>query len=166
MAIAATPLVPKDGTITITDGAGTPLEFEVTYEDGDFQIAGLAAGDWEVETFYDRGIPYTVRNVKRKTYEFTFTCHAIALSNNSSGVVLDVVRKAGTWGSATSVNTTGDAHLVKVVFKGERTDLSATSDTFLNMFECHLQADFAEGIPGKLTIKGTVINITSTTATG
>ena len=166
MAIAATPLVPKDGTITISDGAGTPLSFEVTYEDGDFQIAGLAAGDWEVETFYDRGIPYSVRNIKRKSYEFTFTCHAVALSNASSGVILDVVRKAGTWASATAVNTAGDAHLVKVVFRGERTDLGATADSLLNLFECHLQADFSEGVPGKLTIKGTVINITSATATG
>lgn len=156
MALASTPLCPKDGTIVFTDGAA--LSYTLVYEDGDLQVSGLMEGQWETETFDDRGIPTSSRDVRRtQAIEFSFTAHAIAIVGDGTTATLgDVVLRQKVWAAATSTSpaSTGDVYTTQLAWTGERTDLGATSDTTLTMKYCRLSMDFAEGVPGKLSVKG------------
>lgn len=152
------PAIPKDGTITIYDGAGSPLSYEVTYEDGDFSAPEMAEGFEEIVEFEDRGTVYAARKTGRKSQDFSFSCHAIRFARDASGSntqILDVILKLNAWSAATSTAATySDAHMVKLVFKSERSDLGETNDSTITLKFCHLRAGFQEGVPGKFSISG------------
>ena len=163
MANAATPFIPKDGKITISDGAGSPISLIIPYEDGDLQLSGLTEGQMTTQEFRSRGKVYSVRKVEDRPIEGTFTCHATQfLSDGTTATPFDVVMKKGVWASATSTGpNTGDAQLYKLVWTGERTDFGATADNTVTYKYCRFEMDFAEGIPGKLTIKFTAFNFST-----
>ena len=155
MANASVPLIPKDGTIVITDGAA--LSFTVVYEDGDLQAAGLKSDQMATQIFKDRGIPYSARETERdEAIEFSFSAHAIAIvGDNTTATIGDILLRKKVWAAYTSTAAAfGDAKCVQVAWTGERTDLGATADTTLTLKYCRLEADFSEGIPGKWAIKG------------
>lgn len=157
MADAVFPMIPKDGTITLYDGAGSPLSYEVAYEDGDFSAPELAEGLEEVVEFEDRGTVYAARKTGRKSQDFSFSCHALRFKRDGSGNthIADVVMKQGAWSAATSTAASySDAHMVKVVFKAERSDFGESADSTITLKFCHLRAGFQEGVPGKFSISG------------
>lgn len=149
-------MIPKDGTIVITDGAA--LSFTVIYEDGDLQVTGLMSSQMETQVFKDRGIPYSARETERtEAIEFSFTCHAMAIvGDNTTATIGDIVLRQKVWSAYTSTTpaANGDAKTVQVAFTGERTDLGATADTTLTLKYCRLSGDFGEGLPSKWSIKG------------
>jgi len=159
MALATTPLVPKDGTIVFSDGAA--LTYTLVYEDGDLQVSDLKESQWVTQVFKDRGIPYSARDVERdEAIEFSFTAHAIGVvGDNTTATIGDVVMRLKVWAAATSTMpaSTGDVYTVQLAWTGERTDLGATADTTLTLKYCRLSMDFAEGVPGKISVKGRAI---------
>jgi hypothetical protein len=164
MADKAFPIIPKDGKITIYDGAGSPLSYEVVYEDGDFNAPELAEGFEEVIEFEDRGTVYAARKAGRKSQDFSFSCHALRFKRDGSGNthITDVVLKQGAWSAATSTAADySDAHMVKLVFSAERSDFGESVDTSITLKHCHLRAGFAEGTPGKFSISGRVYQFAS-----
>lgn len=164
MALAQAPLVPKDGTLVITDNAGTPLSLTVQYEDGDFSIDNMQEDQWEVQTFLDRGTPYSVRRTEKSPLSFSFSAHAVALlGDGTTAGLADVVLKKGVWASASSKLPTanGDAYLVQVAWTGERSDFGASADAGLTLKYCRLKMSFAEGVPGKINITGECIPLST-----
>lgn len=166
MAVATIPLIPKDGTLLINDGAGSPLGYTIVYEDGDLQVTGLMEGQLSVQRFDDRGVPYAVRSVQRENIEFSFSLHAISLlGDGTTAMISDVALKLGVWASATSLtgatSALGDAYLVKLTFTGERSNFGATADTTMVLKYCRLSLDVAEGVPGKWSVKGTAFPLSS-----
>lgn len=162
MALATNPLVPKDGSIVITDGAA--LSLTINYEDGDFSVSGLQKDQRSTQVFRNRGKTYSVRETDDTDIEFSFSCHAISLvGDGTTATIGDVVRRSGVWVAATSTlpAASGDAYCVQVKWTGERTNFGATSDTSVTLKYCHLSLDYAEGIPGKLSIKGTAYCIST-----
>lgn len=165
MADKAFPMIPKDGKITIYDGAGTPLSYEVVYEDGDFSSPEFSEGFEDVVEFEDRGAVYSARKVGRKSKDFAFSCHALRFGRDASGSnthILDVLLKKNAWSAATSTGATyTDAHTLKVVFSAERSDLGETNDTTITIRYAHLRVGFQEGVPGKFSISGRAFMFTS-----
>lgn len=158
MSVALNPLIPKDGRIVISDGAGSPISLTVLYEDGDLQAAGLMKDQQEVQAFRRRGTFYSGRQIGSKDIEFSFTCHALGiLGDGTTALMGDVILRKGVWVAATSTLplTAGDAFCVQLAWTGERTDFGASADSSLTLKYCHLTADFSEGLPGKWSIKGT-----------
>ena len=49
MSDAAAPLIPRDGSLVFSDGAGTPLTCTLAYTDGDVKIDGITQGNWETQ---------------------------------------------------------------------------------------------------------------------
>lgn len=158
MSNSANPLIPVDGVITITDGTGTPLSFSAAYEDGDFKVGPLNAGQQTRQSFKSRGKTYSVRDVEDMDITFSFTCHATQiLGDGTTATIADVVLKKGPWASATSIlpAANGDSYLLTVKWTGERSDLGATADNTITLKYCALDLEFAEGVPGTLSISGT-----------
>ena len=163
MANTANPLIPVDGVITITDGAA--LSLTLNYEDGDIQIQGLNGQNQKsFQSFKSRGKTYSVRAVEDVDIEFSFTAHAVhIIGDGTTGTLGDVALKKAAWAAATSKlsSSNGDAYLVQVSWRGERTNFGATNDNVVTMKYCALTLDFAEGVPGKLSIKGTCFPIST-----
>jgi hypothetical protein len=155
MAVTANPLVPVDGTLLINDGAA--LSYTIVYEDGDFSASNIKKGQKAVVAFRDRGATYSVREMEDEEIEFSFSAHAVALlGDGTTAMPTDVVAKKGVWAAATSLlaSTSGDAYLLKLTFTGERSNFGATNDTTMVLKYCHCTIDFAEGSPGKFSVKG------------
>lgn len=160
MSNANTPIIPKDGVLHILDGAGTPLDFTVLYDGGDLSFSGLNQGFSTRQIFMSRGVPYSVRDTELKPIEFTFTCDAVhILGDGTTATIYDVLMKKAPWASATSTlpTTRGDTYCLTFKFTAERSNLGATADNTVTLKYCFFEMDFAEGIPGKWTIKGTMI---------
>lgn len=154
MANTATPLLPVDGSITITDGGA--LSFTVAYEDGDFQFGDVNPTQKTRQSFMKRGKVYAVRDVEDQPIEVTFTCHAVhIIGDGTTATIGDVVLKKGPWSSATSTlpTTAGDAYCLTVKWTGERSNFGATADNSVTLKYCTLDLNFAEGVPGKLSLK-------------
>lgn len=162
MANAANPLIPVDGQLTITDGAA--LTFTVAYEDGDFQVTNLNSSQKTRQAFKNRGKTYSVRDVEDQDIEFSFTAHATHIIGDGTTAVLgDIILKKGPWSAASSKlpAANGDSYLVGVAWRGERTNFGATNDNVITLKYCSVSVDFAEGVPGKLSIKGTAFCIST-----
>lgn len=162
MANTANPLLPVDGTVTITDGAA--LSLVLLYEDGDFSVTGLTNSQKTRQSFKSRGKTYSVRDVEDQDIEFSWTAHAIhIIGDGTTATIGDIVLKKAVWASATSKLATanGDAYLVQVSWRGERTNFGATNDNVVTMKYCALTMDFSEGVPGKISIKGTAYPIST-----
>lgn len=159
MANSATPLIPVDGVLTITDNTPTtPLSYVLQYEDGDFQVGSLNNSQKTRESFTSRGKTYSVRDVEDQNIEFSFTCHAVhIIGDGTIATIGDVVLQAGAWSAAISMLpvANGDSYLLQVGWTGERSNFGATADNSITLKYCALDIDFAEGVPGKLSIKGT-----------
>jgi len=151
------PSIIRDGTVTIRDGAGSPLSYEVVFEDGDFSISDLREGGQDIQEFEDRGNVYSARKIGRKSKQFSFTCHGLRFKREGSGNthITDVVLKQGAWASATSTGAAySDAHMVEVEFSIDRSSLGESTDSKITLAYCSLSAGFQEGNPGKISISG------------
>lgn len=159
MALPTTPIIPIDGAIVLSDNTGTPITITVAYEDGDLQVSGLEQAYMEVQVIESRGTPYAARNVRYKPIEFSFTAHLVGTVDATDSSLLAALLKLGTtpWASATSMLATakGDAYMLKVAWTAERTNFGGTADASLTLKYCRLSVDMSEGVPGKLSVKGT-----------
>lgn len=163
MANTANPLIPVDGSVQITDGGA--LSLTLSYEDGDLSISGLNGQNQKsFQSFKARGKTYAVRAVEDVDIEFSFTCHAVhIIGDGTTGTLGDAILKKAVWAAATSklATTNGDAYLLQVRWTGERTNFGATNDNVVTMKYCALTLDFSEGVPGKLSVKGTCYPIST-----
>lgn len=163
MANAASPLIPVDGSIVITDGAS--LSLTLSYEDGDLQISSLNGQNQKsFVSFKGRGKTYAVRAVEDVDIEFSFSAHAVGIIGDGTTALLgDAVLKKGVWASATSKLPTanGDAYLLQVRWTGERTNFGAAADSVVTLKYCALTMDISEGVPGKISVKGTCYPIST-----
>lgn len=158
MALSATPIIPRDGTLTIKDNTGTPLSFVIPYTDGDFSLSGIVEDQSAVQSFKNRGRTYAIRKTEDQDLEFSFTCHCHALLGDGTLAGLyDVLAKKGVWASAVSTlpAAAGDAFTVSLTFTAERTNLGATTDSTTILKYCRLSGDFQEGVPSTLSFSGT-----------
>lgn len=155
MAFAGAPITPTDGTLVISDGAGSPLTCTIQYEDGNFSLTGMNQGAMDTVVFMDRGRPYAIRKEKNRPIPFSFTAHALSMVGDPGSACF----KKGTWASATSTlptaNGGSEVFCVKLVYTAERTDFGASTDSTATFLICRItDVDFAEGMPSTFTIKG------------
>lgn len=158
MALAGVPIIPRDGTLTIKDGAGTPLSYAIPYTDGDLSISGIVEDQYAVQEFKNRGRLYAVRKTEDQNLEISFSAHAHAiLGDGTLAGLYDVLAKKGVWASATSTlpASAGDVYCVTLVFAAERTNFSATTDVSVTLKYVHLSGDFQEGAPSTISFSGT-----------
>lgn len=158
MSNAANPLVPVDGTMTVTDGAA--LSWAMVYDEGDFKINGLSATFKDMQQFKSRGKVYAARDIEDTAIEVSFTCHAVMMiGDGTTATIGDIVLRKGPWAAYTSTlpAAAGDAKCVQIVWRGERSNYGASVDVTLTLKYLHLTAEFSEGVPGKFAVKGELV---------
>lgn len=159
MALDSNAMVPRDGTLTLSDATGTPITLTVAYEDGDFSWDGMEEGYFEVEIFYDRGTPYNARKTKIHDLTWEFSAHATDFTDATEKTILDAVLKKGAFASGVSqLGSTADVWALKVNFVAERSNYtSGATDSSLTIAKNRLRVGFAEGNPAKFKVTGRAI---------
>jgi len=154
MADAVAPLIPRDGSLVLSDGAA--LTLTVLYTDGDLKIGNISQGNLVVQAFKDRGTPYSLRGTEIQEISVSFSCHAVMTVGASSP--LEAVRKTGTWAAATSTTPSAsggfEVHTVQAVWTGERSNFGATADSTLTLKKVRFTGSFSEGTPGMFSFEG------------
>lgn len=162
MAISSKPKNFRDGTITLSDGSGSPITLTVQYEAGDFSIDNVSQSQSEVETYLDRGSFHNVRKTNFAPATFTFTATMTDLSDATEKCLWDAVNKSGAFSAGVSRGDT-DVWLLQVGLTIEGTDFGDPSDHTLVLDKCHLTISFAEGSPNTFTLNGTCFGSISAT---
>jgi hypothetical protein len=152
MAMSTLPWIPKDGVITIKDGAGTPLSLTVTYEEGDFSFDSIAADQKETTVFKDRGVTYAIRQTEEIDPTISFSAYATDLTDAADVTLFDVLRWGGAWSAATTTLVGGKAVDITFATTTTGTGGGTSSITFHGVV---LKGGFSEGAPGKFSLTGT-----------
>lgn len=158
MANAATPIIPRDGTLTVADGAA--LTLAIAYHNGDLKMSGLNAYQDEHEFFMSRGEIYGGRRSQKKVVDFTFTADLVHLLGDATTATLfEAIMRKGVWAAATSTwpAAAGDAYTLKFTWAVERTNFGGAGDNTVVAKYVQCDIDIEEGVPSKISVKGRII---------
>tara|TARA_Y100000401_G_scaffold99522_1_gene87847 strand:- start:418 stop:900 length:483 start_codon:yes stop_codon:yes gene_type:complete len=143
--------VPRDGTITITNGDATV--YTVAYEAGDFSMNLDKA---ERIVIYDRASIVGLRSGNDPVPSVSFSCHLREFANASADTLLDFIYKTGNSAAATSTGGTGfEQFLCTLEFQANMSALSG-SNTKITFGKVLLSAAVSEGSPDTINISGEV----------
>lgn len=145
--------VARDGLITLSDGAGTPLTHTVEYEEGDFSVSPEKA---ERVVLRDRGVIAGLRKGDDPVPTFSFSVYMRDFIDSADTTIIDVIEQTNGASSWTSTGGTGfEQFLIDVAFSAEGTDHGDAGDHTVTMTKCHLVWEFAEAKDGnKITVSG------------
>tara|TARA_R100000315_G_scaffold47863_1_gene22380 strand:+ start:95 stop:574 length:480 start_codon:yes stop_codon:yes gene_type:complete len=147
--------VPRDGTLIISDGTGSPNTFTVNYEDGDFSFSDDKT---ERIVIRDRGTIVGLRKGDDSVATFSFSTYLTEFTDGSTALICDIIEKTGSAAAWISTGGTGyEQYLLDVQLKIEGTDHGDGSDETLTLTKCFLNWDFAEAKEGnKINVTGEV----------
>jgi hypothetical protein len=95
----------RDGTITITDGAGSPSSYAVSFEVGDFSAAEPKADRVVIR---DRGAIVGLRKGDDPVITFSFSVHMRSLTDSTADNLMDRLYNRGFHGGSPLTATGGD----------------------------------------------------------
>lgn len=147
----------NNGTLTIQDGTGSPIDVIVPFDNGDFSISGLSQKLNEVVAYESRGTLNTVRHTSRTYPTFSFTTQMAKFTSATDTSVSDAILQNGAFASAVStLSANADVYTLFLTFDVEGTDFGDSGDHQLTLDDCHCTIDFSEGDPNSFSISGTV----------
>lgn len=161
---AATPIIPRDGVLVISDATGTPLTLTIAYMNGSIKLSSLNASQKTKQIFLANGTVYAARDVDDQPYSFEFTADAVHFKGDATTATLwEVAMKQGVWSSATSTlpSTAGDVYCLTCTWTIERTNFGGTADNVVALKYVYFDLDFSEGVPSQFSLKGTCIPYSS-----
>lgn len=143
--------VPRDGTITITNGDATT--YTVAYEAGDMSMNFDKA---ERIVIYDRATIVGLRAGNDPVPTISFSCHLRELADSTEDTILDFVYQTNNSSGASSTGGTGfEQFLVTVEFQANMAALSG-SNTKATFEKVLLTAAVSEGSPDSIAFTGEV----------
>jgi spore coat protein U-like protein len=143
--------VPRDGTISITNGDATV--YTVAFENGDMSMNLDLA---ERIVIYDRGSIVGLRQGNDPVPSISFSVHLRELADSTEDTLLDFIYKTGNSSAATSTGGTGfEQFLCTVEFQANMSALSG-SNTKVTFNKVLLFASVAEGNPDTISVTGEV----------
>jgi hypothetical protein len=155
---AATPIIPRDGVLVVSDNTGTPKTITVPYLNGTLKLTGLNASQRARQIFKSKGVVYAVRDTDDQEFGVEFTCDAVHFKgDNITATLFEALMKLGPWNNAVSTlpPSAGDTFCVTLTWTVERTNFGGTNDNVVVAKYVYFDVDFAEGTPGQFTLKGT-----------
>jgi spore coat protein U-like protein len=143
--------VPRDGTISITNGDATT--YTVSFENGDMSMNLDLA---ERIVIYDRGTIVGLRSGNDPVPSISFSVHLRELADSTEDTLLDFIYKTGNSSGATSTGGAGfEQFLCTVEFQANMSALSG-SNTKVTFNKVLLFASIAEGNPDTISVTGEV----------
>ena len=142
----------RNGKVKKRDGGGPPLEFEFSYEDGDFAFGAEQAARTVV---YDRGEIVGLRKGNDPVLTASFTVDmrqfaSVALADNP----IDVLEHTGSWAAAISTGGSNFEFPVGTyIFTVQGVAYGEAADHVLTCAKAFATWDFKEGDRDKITVK-------------
>ncbi len=146
----------RDGTLVISDGAGSPATHTVQFEAGDFSVSGLLPNGKELATYLDRGDLASIRHTNVTFPSGSFSMHQTDITDAGYSTAADLMLKKGSHSSAVStLGANAEVYTVKLTLTIEGTDHGDGNDHTIVLDDCACSVDFAEGDPNSLSVSFT-----------
>lgn len=162
MAVFDYPAVPKNAVIRLEDATGTPIAVTTPYDMGNFQYDDMSAGYFEKEIIQLRGVDTFVVETQEERIGFSFDCVLTDVTDATEKLVRDAIMKTGAFASGVSTLGANKPWAIKITWTLEQTAYGAGTDSTIVFAKVLVKHSFAEGVPGKLSIKGVIFNPSST----
>lgn len=143
------------GSLTLSDGTGTPETLSVSYDNGDFSVTGLSPSLREVAAYESRGSLNSLAHTTRTYPSGSFTAQMAEFSEATTGTLADFILKGGSFSSNTST-VSGEIYTIDIQLTVEGTDFGDDADATITLSDCYCTIDFAEGDPNTFTVNFTV----------
>lgn len=161
MAESVVPKNFRDGSLLIEDGTGTPLNYTVAYEAGDFSFD---IGKDEIAVYMDRGSVASVRKTNQGLPTGSFSVHFRDLTDGSNETLTDILDKSGAFAAAVStLGANADVYTVKITFTVEGSDHGDPADHVISFDDCYCTWSLAEGDPSTTSVSFTSYGTTTQT---
>ena len=147
-----------DGSISATDGTGTPVSLVIPFTTGDLSISGLSATQNATVAYESRGVLTAVRKAARTYPSGSFSFQVADYSDAVDQTAIDYFLKANSYSANISTLAAGadaDVYTVDLVFTVEGTDLGDTADHTVTLTDCDVTMDVSEGEPNSASISFT-----------
>lgn len=142
-----------DGTITLSDGAGSPATLAVGFDMGDLSIDGLKATQRETATYESRGVLKSVRHTSRTYPSGSFSFMLKDVSDASDQTLIDFCLFQGSYSSGVStLGASAECKTIKVLLTIEGTDHGDGNDHTISLDDCEVTMAIAEGDPSTVSI--------------
>jgi hypothetical protein len=134
---------PRHGTVTLNDGTGgTPLDVDLSNEEGDFSVSGLIQGSRTLEALYDRGTFDQL--IETQDVQITGSVsYRIDDWASSTDRPIDAALKLGNFASAVSTHATGDGVMLTIKYVVSRGGSTYT----MTLSKCLCTVDQSESFP-------------------
>ena len=158
MAYSTLPKTRRDGTITLSDGTGTPVTLEVAFEEGAFSMDTPKEAQTVIR---DRGEIVTVRKGDSEpSASGSFTAFFRQFTDGSeAGSILDFINKTGHYSSNLSTGSSGtpfvEFYCIDIEYKAAAGSLGDAETHEATLSKCVCTASFTEGDPSSFTINFT-----------
>jgi hypothetical protein len=143
----------NDGTITLSDGTGSPVTLVVPFSTGDLSVSGLAEQQNEVAKYETRGTFHSARHTVRSYPSGSFSFQMADYSDATSTTAYDFIRKTNSYSANVStLGANADVYSIDIILTVEGTDHGDASDHTLTLTNCACTMDISEGDPNTGTI--------------
>ena len=166
MAVSTIIKTQRDGTITIKDGAGTPLVLLIAYEQGDLSVTIPGPA---VSVYLDRGA-FTATPALRygddQAVTGSFTAYLRHPTDASDEVLSDLICQTGQIGSnwTSTLGASAEVQTYTLIFAIEGTDLGDSADYSYTFNHCVFTGSISEGDPSTISISFTSYDLYPTVA--
>lgn len=149
----------RDGTITFSDGTGTPITGSVIFDEGDFSVTGLLPEQTEYTSYLSRGQPggaYSHRKTNWVAPKFSFSCKMTDLTDATEKLILDACRKTGAFAAGKStLADDADVWTLEIVWTIESSNFGDAADHVVTIPYARItEFSVAEGDPNMFSISG------------
>lgn len=148
------------GSITLSDGTGTPVTLAVPFVNGDFALSGLVPDLREVAKYETKGALTSIAYTNRIYPSGSFSCKFAEFTDATNGTIIDFIRHTGAYSSNVSTQGSGTG-LVKTIdldFDIEGTDFGDDTDHSIALTDVRVtDIGYAQGDPDSLSISFEVL---------
>ena len=147
-----------DGSISVSDGTGTPVTLALLYTTGDLSITGLMETQNATVKYETRGSFHSARKAARTYATGSFTLQIADYSDATSQTAADMFLKQNSFlANESTLGANADVYTLDITLTVEGTNHGDAADHTIVMTDCDCTVDHSEGEPNTLTVSFEVL---------
>lgn len=169
MAYSSIPKTRRDGSLTLRDGTGTPVELSIEFEEGAFSMDTPKDAQTIIR---DRSVIAAVRRGDSEpSASGSFTAYFRQFTDGAeAGSILDFINQTGHYSGNVSTGSSGtpfvEFYCIDIEYIANAMSIGDDSKHLATLSKCVCTASFSEGDPSQFTISFTCYGgVTYSTAT-
>jgi len=146
------------GSITLSDGTGSPISVVIDFDNADFSVDGLADKLKAIAVYQTRGVVNSVRHTEREFPSGSFSAMMSEFTDASSGTAIDFITGKAPFAARISTLAGGanaDVFTCDVKMIAEGTDFGDSADHEIIMEDCAVKVAYSTGDPSSFSFSFT-----------